>query len=31
MRNDKDMTNSFLHLCIPLYIRVSETATIEWE
>ena len=26
---DKDMTNSFLYLCIPLFIRVSETATIE--
>ena len=28
---DKHMTNSFLYLYTPLYIRVLETATIEWE
>ena len=29
--SDKHMTNYFFHLCIPLFIRVSNRATIEWE
>ena len=28
---DKDMTNYFLSLCNPLFIRVSDMPTIEWE
>ena len=28
---DKLMTNYFFHLCIPLFVRVSEVSTIEWE
>ena len=28
---DKLMTNYFFNLCIPLFIRVSNRATIEWE
>jgi len=28
---DKLMTNYFLSLCKPLFIRVSNRATIEWE
>jgi len=28
---DKLMTNYFLSLCIPLFIGVSNRATIEWE
>ena len=28
---DKLMTNYFFHLCIPLFISVSNRATIEWE
>ena len=28
---DKLMTNYLLHLCIPLFMRVSELPTIEWE
>ncbi|SVA84530.1 uncharacterized protein METZ01_LOCUS137384 [marine metagenome] len=28
---DKLMTNYFFHLCIPLFVRVSNRATIEWE
>ena len=28
---DKLMTNYFFHLCIPLFVRVSNLATIEWE
>jgi hypothetical protein len=29
--DDKHMTNYFFHLCIPLFKRVSEVSTIEWE
>ena len=28
---DKHMTNYFIHLCNPLFIRVSKYFTIEWE
>jgi len=28
---DKHMTNYFLSLCNPLFIRVSKYSTIEWE
>jgi len=31
IHSDKLMTNYFFHLCIPLFVRVSEVSTIEWE
>jgi len=31
IHSDKLMTNYFLHLCIPLFVWVSEVSTIEWE